>query len=131
LSILKSKTSQISGSQEKLEVFIYVCLLFFEKNHDFFRIFVQEESRWSIKDRIARSAILRKRKDFFIDLIKEAQQEGLIRKDIEAMQISYLLESIISSFVFFYWEEGSQQGKDLKAAAGIIRDLFLSGAKKR
>ncbi len=100
LSILKSKAVQAKGAREKLEVFIFESLRFFEKNKDFFRIFVQEEGRWAIKSRLAKSAIARKRKDFLIELIKQAQSEGLIRNDAEAAQISDILQSVIISFVF-------------------------------
>lgn len=132
LHIVMSKTGQAKkGSREKLEVFIHESLRFFEKNQDFFRIFAQEESRWSIKSRLAKSKIAQKRKDFFIGLIKEAQSEGVIRKDAEARQIVDILESIIVSFAFSWWQEGSQREKDLKAMSGIIMDLFLNGAKKR
>lgn len=131
LHILRSKTGQANGAREKLEVFIYESLRFFEKDQDFFRIFVQEESRWSIKSRLAKSTIVQKRKHFFIELIRQAQSEGVIRKDAESGQIIDLLESIIVSFVFNWWQEGSQREKDLKGMSGIIMDLFLNGAKKR
>lgn len=131
LHILKSKTSQTNGAREKLEVFIYESLWFFEKNQDFFRIFAQEESRLSIKSRFAKSVIARERKDFLIELIKEAQSQGVVRKDAEAGQISDILHSIIISFVFSWWQEGAGRKKDLKGMLGMIMDLFLNGAGKR
>ena len=63
--------------------------------------------------------------------MKEAQSEGVIRKDVEPRQISDMLESIITAFVFSWWEERAQQKKDLKETVGIIMNLFLSGVKKR
>ncbi|MCX5706090.1 MAG: TetR/AcrR family transcriptional regulator [Candidatus Omnitrophica bacterium] len=131
LNILRLKIGQVKGARGKLEVFIYEILRFFEKNQDFFRIFVQEESPWLIKSRLAKSTIAQKRKDFFIELIKAAQSEGVIRKDAEAGQISDILESIIISFIFNWWEEKTLREKDLKEIAGIIMDLFLSGVKKK
>jgi len=131
LYILRSKISQAGPAREKIEVFIYESLRFFEKNQDFFRIFVQEENRWLVRSRLAKSAIAHKRKDYSIELIKEAQAEGVIRKDAEAQQICEILESIITSFTFNWWLQGSQQAKDLKVLSGIIMDLFLNGAKKR
>jgi len=131
LYILRSNTGQTKGTLEKLEVFIYECLRFFEKNQDFFRIFIQEESRWLVKSRLAKSKIVQKRKDLFIELIKKAQSEGLIRKDAEARQISDILESIITSFIFSWWQEGQQREKDLKGMTGVIMDLFLNGTKKK
>ena len=132
LHILRLRTSQAKGAaREKLEIFIYESLRFFEKDQDFFRIFVQEENRWLVRSRLAKSAIAQKRKDFSIGLIKEAQVEGVIRKDTETRQICEILESIISSFIFSWWQEGPQQARDLKGITGIIVDLFFNGAKKR
>jgi len=131
LYILKLKISQAKGAREKLEVFVYESLRFFEKNQDFFRIFVQEENRWLVRNRLAKSAIAQKRKDFSIELVRKAQAQGVIRKDVEARQICDILESNIVSFIFSWWLEDSQQVQDLKVITGIIVDLFLNGAKKR
>jgi AcrR family transcriptional regulator len=130
LYILKSKTDQVKGAHKKLEVSIYESLQFFQKDQDFFRIFVQEEGQWSIKSRLAKSVIAQERKNFSIGLIKGAQSEGLIRKDAEPRQISDMLESIITAFIFNWWEQGSQSKQDLKLAAGMIMDLFLNGVKR-
>ena len=127
---MKSKTDQVKGAHKKLEVSIYESLQFFQKDQDFFRIFVQEEGQWSIKSRLAKSVIAQERKNFSIGLIKGAQSEGLIRKDAEPRQISDMLESIITAFIFNWWEQGSQSKQDLKLAAGMIMDLFLNGVKR-
>ena len=131
LHILKTKTGQVEGARKKLEVSILESLQFFQKDQDFFRIFVQQESHWSIKSRLAKSTIAQERKDFSIALIKEAQSEGVIRKDAEPRKISDILESIITAFVFSWWEESVQQTKDLNGITGIILDLFLNGVKKK
>jgi len=131
LHILKSKTNQVKGARKKIEASIFESLQFFEKDQDFFRIFVQEESHWSIKNRLAKSSIAQERKDFSIGLIKEAQSEGVIRKDAEPKQISDILESIITAFVFGCWQDTSLPKKDLKIMSEVILDLFLNGVKKR
>ncbi len=131
LYILKVKTAETKGARAQLEVLIYESLQFFEQNHDFFRIFVQEESHWSIKNRLAKSPLTQKHRDFSIELIRQAQAEGLIRKDTNPRQISDLLESIVTSFIFSLCEKESQEKKDLKETSRLIMDLFLSGAKKQ
>ncbi|MCX5711127.1 MAG: TetR/AcrR family transcriptional regulator [Candidatus Omnitrophica bacterium] len=131
LRILRLKMAQVKGARMKLEVFIYESLYFFEKNKDFFRIFIQEETTWSIKSKFAKSIIASKRREAFAELIREAQAEGLIRKDAQPGQIKDLLESILTSFAFSWWQNDSKREKDLKAMTGIIMDLFLNGAKKR
>lgn len=131
LYILKLKTGQVKGAREKLEASIYESLRFFEKEYDFFRIFVREESCWSIKSKLAKSSTAQERKEFSVKLMKEAQAEGIVRKDIGPGQISDMLESIITAFIFNWWEETAKLKKDLKAMSGIIMDLFLNGVKKR
>ncbi len=129
LQILKLKTALVQGAEKKLEVLIYETLRFFEKDQDFFRIFVQEESRWSIKSRLVKSKIVQERKDFLVGLIKEAQGEGVIRKDALPDQIIEIFESMIIAFVFSWWQQGCI--KDLKGMSGIIMDLFLNGTKRK
>ncbi|MCX5710222.1 MAG: TetR/AcrR family transcriptional regulator [Candidatus Omnitrophica bacterium] len=131
LRILIAKIAQVKGARLKLGTFIYESLRFFEMNKDFFRIFIQEESSLSIKSKLAKSPVASKRREMFNALIKEAQSEGLVRRDIETTQIKELLESILVSFAFNWWKEPSGQEKDLKGMTAIILDLFLNGAKKR
>jgi AcrR family transcriptional regulator len=131
LQVLKLRTSQVKGARAKLEASIYESLRFFEEEHDFFQIFVREESCWSIKSKLVKSATAQERKEFAIKLMKEAQAEGVIRKDFLPGQVSDMLESIITAFIFDEWQEGLGRKKDLKATSGIIMDLFLNGVKKR
>lgn len=130
LHVLKLKIGKEKKAKEKLEVFIYESLQFFEKNQDFFRILIQEESRCSIRSKFVKSEVALRRKDFFIELIKEAQIDGLIRRDIETSRTSDMLDSIISSFIFTWWETRLQEKRDLKVMTGIIMDLFLNGVGK-
>jgi AcrR family transcriptional regulator len=129
--ILKLKTGQVSGARKKLEVAILESLSYFQEDKDFFRIFVQEESPFSIKSRLAKSPVSRERKDFSVALIRGAQSEGLLRKDASAEQVSDMLESIITAFIFSWCEEGAKPQENLKEAAAMIIDLFLNGAKKK
>ncbi|MCX5699105.1 MAG: TetR/AcrR family transcriptional regulator [Candidatus Omnitrophica bacterium] len=131
LHILKLKASQVRGTREKLESSIYESLRFFDKEHDFFRIFVREESCWSIKSKLAKSTTAQERKEFSIKLMKEAQAEKIIRRDLLPGQVSDMLEFIITTFIFNWWEEGTERKKDLKVMSGIIMDLFLNGVKQR
>jgi len=132
LHILGPKISQSKkGPREKLEVFIYESLRFAKTNQDFFRVFVQETTRWSTKSKLDKSAIVQKRKEFLIELIEEAQSEGVIRDDVEAKQVVDILESIIVSFVLS-WLQGKPQGDvDIEAVSGVIADLFFNGVKKK
>ena len=131
LYILKLKTGQVTGARKKLETAIYESLNFFQKENDFFRILIQEESHWTIRRRMAKSAVTQDRRDFLISLIKETQAEGLIRKDLQPRQIYDILEGIITASIFSLLEEEASQAKDLKGMVGTIMDLFLNGVKKK
>jgi len=130
LHVLSLKMVSSKGGYSKLEIYICESLNFFEKDHDFFRIFVQGETRWSIKNKLAKLTIFQKRKDYFVELVKEAQSEGAVRQDLEARQISDILDSIIITFVYNWLGSRTRQVKDLKGMTGIIMDLFFNGVKK-
>ena len=125
---LKLKTGSENNIKNKLAAVIYESLSFFQKDQDFFRIFVQEESRWSVKSRLAKSKIAQERKEFLTNLIIRAQSDGVIRKDLPALQIMEIFESIVIAFVFNWWQESNL--KDLKGLSEVILDLFLNGAGK-
>jgi len=129
--VLNLKDAENKTPGEKLEEFVYESLLFFEKNQDFFRIFVREESSWSIKSKIAKLPAVNKPKEIFIRAIKQAQDAGLIKDGLDAAHVNIILESIIISSVFRFWEEKkSLQEKERLDMSGMIMDLFLNGAKK-
>lgn len=131
LLLAKDKAAAVQNSRKKIEVVIYENLYFFEKNQDFFRIFTSEENKWLVKNKFSNLQVMRKYKEYCVELIRDAQAENLIRGDLEAGKISDVLGSIITSAVFDLVQNGPQQKIDLKSMSDVILDMFFNGAKKK
>ena len=130
LSILIDKTAGVKDIRKKIEIVIFENLSFFERNQDFFRIFISEETKLSISSKIAKSSVASRHREFFIELVKMAQAENMIRKDIAASQISGIFESIVTSVIFNWLQTNVTQKEDLKSMSGVIREMFFHGVSK-
>jgi len=130
LAILKKRTSAVQGAKEKLGIFIYEKLSFFERNQDFFRIFVSEGNKsQAIKmGRFHKLSVIKQHREFVTDLVKFGQEQRLIRSDFSAKQIGDVLIPIFMSVVFNWLKEEPKGAKNLSRMSGFILDMFLNGA---
>jgi hypothetical protein len=60
-------------------------------------------------------------------LIKEAQHQGIINKQLEAKRIAYLLASMMNAAVFPWLKEESRQKEKLKGLSTFVLDVFYKG----
>ena len=132
LFALKEKTGHIENARKKLDAFIQIQLGFFEKNQDFFRIFVSERSTpHSVKNsRHSKSPVAREFREFLNQIIKVAQEQNVIRDDYQAKEIAEIFFTIFTSVIFGWLKEDPAKTKDLKKLSDFILDMFLSGAGK-
>ncbi|MDD5465523.1 MAG: TetR/AcrR family transcriptional regulator [Candidatus Omnitrophica bacterium] len=130
LAILKEETVKAKTAKEKIEIFIYETLSFFERNQNFFRIFVSERNKnQEIKvGKLRKLSVVIQHKEFVVELIKSAQEQQIIRSDFSAKQIADILISIFMSVVFNWFKEGSKGIKNLSSMSSFILDMFLNGA---
>jgi AcrR family transcriptional regulator len=128
--IVKERTSQIEDAKKKLEIFIQVNLAFFEKNQDFFRIFVSERTNFqAVKDaKFSRSVVLSQHREYVAELIKLGQEQKMIRSDFHPRQIAEIFTSIFLTVVFHWLKEGARESKNLSGLSDFILDMFLNGA---
>jgi AcrR family transcriptional regulator len=131
ISNVKEKVGQVNGAKEKIKVLVEQQLSYFEENEDFFRIYFSERGglRWTIKDKISRQAVDKflKYLDYIAGLIKEAQHQGIINKQLEAKRIAYLLASMMNAAVFPWLKEESRQKEKLKGLSTFVLDVFYKG----
>jgi len=132
LAILKERTSAVEGARQKLEIFIHENLSFFERNQDFFRIFVSEGNKsQAIKvGRFHKLSVVKQHREFVTELVKLGQEERLIRNDFSPEQIAGILIPIFMSVIFNWLKEESKNAKSLSRMSGFILDMFLNGARK-
>lgn len=132
LSILREETAKVKTAREKLEIFIYENLSFFERNQNFFRIFVSERNKsHTIKvNKLHKSSVVMEHKEFVAELVKFAQEEQVIRSDYSSKQIADILVSVLMSVVFNWLKEEPKSAKNLSQMPDFVLDMFLNGAGK-
>lgn len=132
LTILKEETAKAQGARQRLEIFIREKLSFFERNRDFFRIFVSEGNKsQAIKvGRFHKLSVVGQHREFVSQLVKFAQEQQVIRSDFSPKQIADILIPIFMSVVFNWLKEESKGAKNLSRMSGFILDIFLNGAGK-
>jgi AcrR family transcriptional regulator len=130
LFILKEETAKAKTAKEKIKIFIYEKLSFFERNQNFFRIFVSERNKsQEIKvGRLHKLSVVMQHKEFVVELIKLAQEQKIIRNDFAARQIADILISIFMPVVFNWLKEEPKGMKNLSRMSSFILDMFLNGA---
>lgn len=128
--ILKKDISSVKDAKSRIQIFIRDNLVFFEKNSDFFKIVLLESNKiQAIRGRkLSNSEIILRHKDFVAELIKSAQEHGLIKEDYPARQVAEVLVAILMSVVFDWLRDGLKQQKSLTDMTDFILNIFLSGA---
>jgi len=131
-SIIEEEVKKVHDAEDKLKVFIRESLIFFEKNQDFFRIFLLEKSKGqAIKDaKFSRSALVTQHTEFITGLVKMGQEQKIIRSDFNAGQMADILISIIMTVVFD-WLKEPKDAKNLTDTSKFILDMFMNGAEKK
>ena len=132
LSRLREEAAKAQSAKGKIEIFVLEKLSFFEKNQDFFRIFVSEGNKsQSIKvSKIHKLSVIIQHKEFIAQLVKLGQEQHLIRDDFLPKQIADMLEAILMSVVFNWLREGTKSTRYLSRMSGFILDMFFNGAGK-
>ncbi len=130
LSILKEETAKAKTAKERIEIFIYETLSFFERNQNFFRIFFSERNKSQVfkAGKLHKLSVVMQHKEFVVELIKLAQEQRVIRSDFAAKQIADILTSVLMSVVFNWLKEESKGIAHLSSMSGFILDMFLNGA---
>ena len=133
LSILKEETAKVKTAKEKIEIFVREKLLFFERNQNFFRIFVSERNKsQEIKvNKLKKLSVVMQHREFAVELVKLAQEQRVIRNDFSPEQIADILISIFMSVVFSWLKEEPGDTKNLSRMSGFILDMFLNGVRNR
>lgn len=128
---LKEKIGQVKDTRKKLEIFVQEGLVFFEKNQDFFRIFISEGNELLSERRILKSRTGLQMQEYTTSLLKEAQEQGVVSRDFDAGQIAEVFTSIIKTIIQRWLEEKKEKNDNLIDLSGVILRLFLSGTANK
>ena len=131
LALIKEKVGQVKDSKKKLEIFIQESLVFFEKNQDFFQIFVSEGSESYIETRFLKSSIGLQLQEYTESLLKEAQGQGVVNSNFDPEQISNVFESILKTITLKWLQKKKRKEESLVGLSDTILRLFLYGAASK
>ena len=130
LSIVEEKTEQAKDSRSKLNAYVQESLAFFEKNQDFFRIFISDENELSAQGRLLRSPAVLQLHEYIADLLGEAQEQGVISADLDAIRMAEVFTAITKTIVIRWLQGNDGKGDHLVDLTGLILRLFLNGTAK-
>ncbi len=132
ISEVKKEVNNAEDAKEKIKVLVSRQLTYFEENQDFFRIYFSERGglRWAIKDKISKSAVDKfvKYLDYITELLKDAQEKRLIRQDLEARRLAYVLASMLNA-VILPWLKGACKKEKIIDMTDFILDIFFNGVE--
>ena len=126
--LIKEKTGQVKDAKKKLEIFIREGLFFFEKNQDFFQIFVSEEGEPYAETGFLKSSIGLQLHEYTENLIKEAQGQGVVNRSFDPEQISDVLTSILKTITLKWLQKKKKKEESLVGLSDTTLSLFLYGA---
>ena len=129
VSLVKEKAARVAAAGGKLEIFVQEVFDYFEKNQDFFRIFISERGRLQWQMEVHSRPAHIEHLPFVTDMIKAGQEQKLLRDDYSPRLMAESLVSMISAVIFDYLRQKPGQ-KSLKEMSGFVIELFLKGARR-
>ncbi len=134
ISEVKKEVNKTEDAKEKIKVLVRQQLAYFEENQDFFRIYFSERGglRWAIKDKISKSAVDKfvKYIDYITELLRDAQEKLLIRKDLDIKRLAYVLASMLNA-VIIPWLKGTCKKEKITDMTDFILDIFFKGVEQK
>ena len=128
---IKERIADAGGALEKIKALIEGEFAYFEENEDFFRIYFSEGGLdgWAIKDKPSPATVekIMKFLDYISSIIKLAQADNVIRKELDPKRTAHLLGSMIKSVIIPWLKDKPSKKESLKWLSSFILDAFLNG----
>jgi len=133
LESIKIETAKVLDAEDKIKICLDHNLDFFEKNQDFFRIFLSERTKIQVQkeNKLYKSSVLLQYKEFIVSLVKVGQQQKIIRNDYEAGQIAEIFSAIFMSMIIDWFMKVPKNNERLAGLSGLVLDVFLRGVGRR
>ncbi len=122
---LELQLEGINGTYNKIAKFVWYYLYFFRNNPEYSRILMLEMrvNKSFVKSKTYRS--LRKFTDKVLDILREGQEEGVVRKEIDIYLLRQLLLGILEHMVTRWLLKG--ESYDLVKHYRDVSELVISG----
>ena len=129
--LVKDELSQRTSAVERIKKALALQFEFFERNRDFFRIYISERNRfeWTVKDELGKG--LHEKMVTYINILAEVMRQGIDREEfrlMNPMDLAHALVGIVNSFVFEWMI--SREPYPLISKVDTVLEIFLGGAQQ-
>ena len=129
--LVKDELSQRTSAVERIKKALALQFEFFERNRDFFRIYISERNRfeWTVKDELGKG--LHEKMVTYINILAEVMRQGIDREEFRSMNpvdLAHALVGIVNSFVFEWMI--SREPHPLISKVDTVLEIFLGGAQQ-
>jgi AcrR family transcriptional regulator len=129
--LVKDELSQRTSAVERIKKALALQFEFFERNRDFFRIYISERNRfeWTVKDELGKG--LHEKMVTYINVLAEVMRQGIDREEfrlMNPMDLAHALVGIVNSFVFEWMI--SREPYPLISKVDTVLEIFLGGAQQ-
>jgi TetR/AcrR family transcriptional regulator len=129
--LVKDELSQRASAVERIKKALGLQFEFFERNRDFFRIYISERNRfeWTVKDELGKG--LHEKMVTYINVLAEVMRQGIDREEFRSMNpmdLAHALVGIVNSFVFEWMI--SREPYPLISKVETVLEIFLGGVQQ-
>ncbi len=123
-------SQQKTSARERIEKVLQLQFEFFERNRDFFRIYISERNRfeWMVKDELGKG--IHEKMVTYIKILSQVIEEGIREgefKPVNPLDLAHALVGIFNSFVFEWLI--SPQSYPLSSKMETVLEIFLKGTQ--
>jgi TetR/AcrR family transcriptional regulator len=129
--LVKAELSQKTSAVERIKKVLGLQFEFFERNRDFFRIYISERSRfeWTVKDELGKG--LHEKMVAYINVLTEVMRQGIKEgefRPLNPLDLAHALVGIVNSFVFEWMI--SRESYPLISKWDTVLEIFLGGVQQ-
>ena len=129
--LVKSELSQKTSAVERIKKVLGLQFEFFERNRDFFKIYISERNRfeWTVKDDLGKG--IHDKMVTYIDTLAEVMRQGIKGgefRTLNPIDFAHTLVGIVNSFVFEWLI--SREPYPLISKLDTVLEIFLGGAQQ-
>ncbi len=129
--LVKTELSKKASAVERIKKVLGLQFEFFERNRDFFRIYISERNRfeWTVKEELGKD--LHEKMVRYINILAEVMRQGIERKEFRSMNpmdLAHVLVGIVNSFVFEWMI--SPRPYPLVSKVDTVLEIFLGGVQQ-
>jgi len=129
--LVKTELLQKTSAVERIKKVLGLQFEFFERNRDFFKIYISERNRfeWTVKDDLGKG--LHEKMVAYINILAEVMRQGIKEgkfRPLNPMDLAHTLVGIVNSFVFEWLI--SREPYPLISKLDTVLEIFLGGAQQ-